>query len=266
MTRYHVNGKGEPGVCRAAEGGKGKGCPFGGADDHYTTPEAARKSFEKRMFLQGRLEAAKMNYGNALRALVRAETELNATANWEGVSDLTVEGKRRKLAVERYERAEERVKKAHDKLRKISAKADPFMKLILAIRDAEEARRAYLETNPYPSPSDEEYNKLSSAVLAAHHELTKVKYGVPDEWKPRRLVKNGLAYFPKQSKTGPNGSSLLIGVGGADYTPKDLSQEGVFVTTSTGVYVSGPYSSLDDAQEGLLSYSGPTNPGPIGWD
>jgi len=40
-----LNAKGEAGKCRAA---KGK-CPFGSVDEHYDTPEAARKAYEVRM-------------------------------------------------------------------------------------------------------------------------------------------------------------------------------------------------------------------------
>lgn len=40
---YHLNAKGEPGLCKAVNK-----CPFGKADDHFTTPEAARTAFEKK--------------------------------------------------------------------------------------------------------------------------------------------------------------------------------------------------------------------------
>jgi len=43
MAKYHVNGAGDPGVCSAEKGN----CPFGGADQHYTTKDGARKAFEK---------------------------------------------------------------------------------------------------------------------------------------------------------------------------------------------------------------------------
>jgi hypothetical protein len=45
MSKFHVNGKGEAGECRAEQGR----CPFGGADEHYTSPEAAREAYEKTM-------------------------------------------------------------------------------------------------------------------------------------------------------------------------------------------------------------------------
>ena len=42
MSKYHLNWKGEPGKCSAKEGN----CPFGGADDHFDSPETARQAFE----------------------------------------------------------------------------------------------------------------------------------------------------------------------------------------------------------------------------
>lgn len=44
MSQFHVNRKGEPGPCRARSGR----CPFGGAEVHYSTPEAAREAYELR--------------------------------------------------------------------------------------------------------------------------------------------------------------------------------------------------------------------------
>ena len=41
MAKYHINGKGEPGLCRAR-----KTCPFGSAEDHYPSREAAQQAFE----------------------------------------------------------------------------------------------------------------------------------------------------------------------------------------------------------------------------
>lgn len=42
--RFHINGKGEPGVCSALIK-----CRFGGQDNHYPTSEAARAAFEVKM-------------------------------------------------------------------------------------------------------------------------------------------------------------------------------------------------------------------------
>jgi RNAse (barnase) inhibitor barstar len=44
MANYHVNDRGDAGVCSATKGG----CPFGGAEDHYTSAEAARSAFEAK--------------------------------------------------------------------------------------------------------------------------------------------------------------------------------------------------------------------------
>ena len=43
MAKYHVNSKGEPGICSAQSGN----CPFGGENDHYSSAEDARVAFEK---------------------------------------------------------------------------------------------------------------------------------------------------------------------------------------------------------------------------
>lgn len=45
MTKFHVNSAGEAGPCAATKGG----CPFGGEADHFTSPEAARESYESKM-------------------------------------------------------------------------------------------------------------------------------------------------------------------------------------------------------------------------
>lgn len=42
MSTFHVNKKGEPGPCGAEKGG----CPFGGSEKHFTSPEAARAAYE----------------------------------------------------------------------------------------------------------------------------------------------------------------------------------------------------------------------------
>jgi len=44
MSKYHVNYKGEPGVCKAS-----RNCPFGGPEDHFPTPEKAREAYELQM-------------------------------------------------------------------------------------------------------------------------------------------------------------------------------------------------------------------------
>lgn len=45
MSRYHINKKGEPGICSAEVK-----CPLGGGEEqHYSTPEKARQAFELSM-------------------------------------------------------------------------------------------------------------------------------------------------------------------------------------------------------------------------
>lgn len=45
MKKYHINGDGEAGTCTATKGS----CPFGGEDDHFTSVDAARASYEQTM-------------------------------------------------------------------------------------------------------------------------------------------------------------------------------------------------------------------------
>lgn len=45
MTKYHINSKGVPGPCSATKGN----CPYGGADSHYDSPEAAQAAADKRL-------------------------------------------------------------------------------------------------------------------------------------------------------------------------------------------------------------------------
>lgn len=42
MAKYHINSKGEPGVCRAKHA-----CPFGSAEEHYDSREKAREAYER---------------------------------------------------------------------------------------------------------------------------------------------------------------------------------------------------------------------------
>lgn len=45
MAKFHINGKGEPGKCSAAQGN----CPFGSDEEHFTSAEAARDAYELQM-------------------------------------------------------------------------------------------------------------------------------------------------------------------------------------------------------------------------
>lgn len=42
MAKFHINGNGEAGSCKAEKGG----CPFGGESEHFTSAEAARSAYE----------------------------------------------------------------------------------------------------------------------------------------------------------------------------------------------------------------------------
>lgn len=44
MSKFHVNGAGNPGKCRAVIGL----CPFGSIEEHHDSPESARVAFEKK--------------------------------------------------------------------------------------------------------------------------------------------------------------------------------------------------------------------------
>ena len=44
MAKYHINKKGEPGVCRASYS-----CPLGGEDEHYGSAKEAAQAYEKSM-------------------------------------------------------------------------------------------------------------------------------------------------------------------------------------------------------------------------
>ena len=45
MNKYHINGEGNVGLCTAARGN----CPFGGSEDHYSSPNRARQAYEEKM-------------------------------------------------------------------------------------------------------------------------------------------------------------------------------------------------------------------------
>ena len=73
MAKYHINGKGEPGVCRAQ-----KNCPFGDADHHYSSAEEAREAFERGSQVFSAALTKKVQEGVA--EAIDAETERQLTA------------------------------------------------------------------------------------------------------------------------------------------------------------------------------------------
>lgn len=113
MAKYHLNKNGDSGLCSAANGN----CPFGSADEHYTSPEAARKAFEdSQSAFESPLRKAESSYSKAVEAYDKAEVALNAVAQYEGLSDLTKEGAKYRSAKERYYKAGDRMAALRDKV------------------------------------------------------------------------------------------------------------------------------------------------------
>lgn len=56
MTKYHVNSKGEPGLCRAKVE-----CPFGGDESHYSSKKEAARVYENEMFVKTEYKDFKYN-------------------------------------------------------------------------------------------------------------------------------------------------------------------------------------------------------------
>lgn len=71
MARYHINSKGEAGICRAHKGA----CPFGGDDNHFPTAELARAVYEEE---QGNSWDASAEAANTLSPAALAEAADNA--------------------------------------------------------------------------------------------------------------------------------------------------------------------------------------------
>lgn len=61
MAKYHINWKGEPGLCTAEK----KACPLGGDSDHFDSPESARAAYE----------SAHSSFGTPVRKLPLASDE-----------------------------------------------------------------------------------------------------------------------------------------------------------------------------------------------
>jgi len=113
MAKFHLNGNGDPGLCKASQGN----CPFGSDEEHFTSPEAARKAFEATQSIaETPLQKAQGAYSKASQAYDKAEVALNSVAHYEGISELTKEGAKYSNAKERYERAGARVAVLKEKL------------------------------------------------------------------------------------------------------------------------------------------------------
>ena len=89
MKKYHINAKGEAGACSAKKGG----CPFGGEDEHFTTPEAARASYESKQEAAHKEENEKWTASELNKAISRIplhgksidEIRANLKADYERV-------------------------------------------------------------------------------------------------------------------------------------------------------------------------------------
>lgn len=273
MGMYHINDKGNAGVCEASSGN----CPFGGDDEHFTSKAAAQKSFELQMtptfeaVQQEKLAQAKARLLAAKQALRKADDLMAATANWEHASTLTKEGERRAAAVAKFNRAKEREERAREAVTKIQEKLAPKKDKVAELREAvDETRKAlrdFYAENKYPSPRDKNLNILLDNYKNAHEAQVREQYEIPEDWRPRRNYTGGVSFIPKASKSGPNGS-LLEASPKRPYGDKvkDSPEEALYIQTSAGYYVSGPYDSPAALEEGMRNYSGPSSPGPIGWD
>lgn len=66
MAKFHINPKGEAGECKARSGA----CPFGGEEEHHSSPEKARGAFEEKM---------KQEY-TVVNAIYRKDRDADASA------------------------------------------------------------------------------------------------------------------------------------------------------------------------------------------
>lgn len=81
MRKYHINSEGVVGQCRATTE---EGCPFGGADAHYSSPEGARKAYEVSMS-NAALPSKKR--GQKLEQLMDTPTDEDYTAAYEEITN-----------------------------------------------------------------------------------------------------------------------------------------------------------------------------------
>jgi len=124
MAKFHINGKGEPGACKATSGN----CPFGEIEDHFDSPEAARAAYERSMAnhpagkgrkqtssslaVYGSLtETTRAKIAKAQELFDKSEKKMNDTAMYENYGPSTREGSDRILAVVAHEKATARLAK-----------------------------------------------------------------------------------------------------------------------------------------------------------
>lgn len=76
MTKYHINAKGVPAICRAKQGR----CPFGGDGDHYDTPEEAQEAADQAFKDEfGYIPERKTSLGSKIKSFLN----MNPYANEE---------------------------------------------------------------------------------------------------------------------------------------------------------------------------------------
>lgn len=264
---FHINPEtGNPGQCTAGPGN----CPFGRDDEHFTSPEAARTAFEARMadkpeaIKEQKIAVARTRHNSAKTSLDKADRAMNDTAIWEGSSGATVEGKKRIAAVERHKRATERVAKTNAALQKLTQAKPDFAKVIT---EAKDELRNFFKNNAYPSASNPTLMALKTKLAEASEGKARADYAIPATWKPRENYNGGIAFVPATLKSGPNGSLLVASTKRPSSSwSKDLPEEGLYVQTSAGYYISGPYDTPEELEASLKEYNGPSNPGPDGRD
>lgn len=266
---FHINPKtGNPGNCLASAGK----CPFGTDEEHFTSREAARASYEGKMSEdkvssnEQKIVSANARHRAAQEAFLKAERAMNDTANWEGVSILTAEGQTRARAVENYKRCSERVTKTKAALDKLNFGKLSETELYAKVAIAQDALDAFYDRNRYPSKNDKQLIALNDQLLQPKDLLHRKKFHIPNTWKTQGLSDNGVLMIPATKRTGPNGSTLMATTYKPSSAPVRAPYESLYVVTSAGIYISGPYDSPYELEIGVASYKGSTDPGPIGRD
>lgn len=117
----------------------------------------------------------------------------------------------------------------------------------------------------YPSPADPRLKALNAERREAHEALVNERYDIPKDWTVRTSYLGGVSFIPQKAKRGPNGDLLEVSPK-LPTTKRELPAEGLYLQTSAGFYVGGPYETPKEAEEASRSYSGPDNPGIAGRD
>lgn len=132
-----------------------------------------------------------------------------------------------------------------------------------AIKERDDARVEYNAVR-LRSQSDPVFIAARERFLDADERLIRLEHDTPAEWTRSPVCYNGVSFRVPKGNIGPNGSPLEISYKDPSMgTPRG---DGIYVQTSAGIYISGPYKNEAEAEEGLRSYSGSRSPGRIGWD